>query len=171
VNEYNADFEKTKEWNNLVDINSLYIGQKIILVNGRMPRPPVTIAAQPTNNNYNNSNNYYRPSQPRVWKNHFPWGWCTWWVAQKRYVPWYGNAGWWFYNAQKMGYPVGYYPRVGAIAVWRGGWGGLGHVAYVEWVKPDGSFGISEMNYAGWGRVSYRSFRSVRDSGVYGFIY
>lgn len=34
-----------------------------------------------------------------------------------------------------------------------GGWGGYGHVGYVESVNADGSITVSEMNYAGWNRV------------------
>src|SRR6202022_757487 len=34
----------------------------------------------------------------------FPYGYCTWWVAHKRYVPWSGNAWQWWYNAQQFGF-------------------------------------------------------------------
>ena len=37
----------------------------------------------------------------------FPWGWCTWYVATRRPVPWSGNAIEWYGNARAMGYPVG----------------------------------------------------------------
>jgi surface antigen len=47
-------------------------------------------------------------------------------------------------------------------------------VAYVESVRPDGSFVVSEMNWwgvsgGGWNRVDYRTVTSMR--GVLGFIY
>jgi surface antigen len=47
-------------------------------------------------------------------------------------------------------------------------------VAYVESVRPDGSFLVSEMNWwgvpgGGWNRVDYRTVTSMR--GVLGFIY
>ena len=85
--------------------------------------------------------------------NHFPWGWCTWYVASRRYVPWNGDAHSWYANAQAYGYPVGRTPRPGAIMVtWESWWG---HVAYVESVSG-GCWTVSEMNYVGFGRLSYR---------------
>jgi surface antigen/LysM repeat protein len=84
---------------------------------------------------------------------HFPWGYCTWYVATKRYVPWNGDAHAWYGNAQAYGFPTGKTPQVGAIMVtWESWWG---HVAYVEAV--DGAcWTVSEMNYRGFGIVSYR---------------
>ena len=46
---------------------------------------------------------------------HFPWGWCTWYAASRRYIPWSGNANAWYGSAQAYGFPVGHYPRAGAI--------------------------------------------------------
>jgi len=103
--------------------------------------------------------------------NHFYYGYCTWWVAHKRYVPWFGNAWAWWGNARRYGYPEGRTPRAGAIMVMGIGRSSpVGHVAYVERVNRDGSFVVSEMNWNwGWGRVSYRTIRSMR--GILGFIY
>jgi len=85
--------------------------------------------------------------------NHFPWGWCTWYVASRRYVPWNGDAHTWYANAQAYGYAVGRLPRVGAIMVtWESWWG---HVAYVEAVNGS-CWTVSEMNYRGFGMVDYR---------------
>jgi surface antigen len=84
---------------------------------------------------------------------HFPWGWCTWYAASRRYVPWSGNANTWYGSAQAYGFPVGHYPRAGAIMVtWEGWWG---HVAYVEAVNG-ACWTVSEMNYRGFGIVDYR---------------
>jgi surface antigen len=107
--------------------------------------------------------------------NGFTYGYCTWWVAHKRYVPWRGNAAQWWWNARPFGYAEGGAPRAGAIMVM--GYSGSspqGHVAYVESVNPNGSFLVSEMNWwgvpgGGWGRVDYRTVSSL--SGVLGFIY
>ena len=100
---------------------------------------------------------------------HFPWGWCTWYVSSKRYVPWMGNAREWFSNARAMGYAVGPDPRAGAIMVTRESW--WGHVAFVESVDPDGrGFTVTEMNYRGFGVVSSRHFTSTPSVAV-GFIY
>lgn len=87
----------------------------------------------------------------------FPYGWCTYWAAQKRGgVPWGGNAVAWPSNARAYGYSTGSTPVAGAIYAepWLTGYG---HVSYVEQVHANGSFTVSEMNYAGWGRVSYRT--------------
>jgi surface antigen len=107
--------------------------------------------------------------------NGFPYGQCTWFVAQKRSVPWRGNAWQWWWNAPAYGVQEGRRPRVGAIAVMgyssSSPWG---HVAFVERVYGDGSFLVSEMNWwgvrgGGWSRVDYRVIRSMR--GILGFIY
>ena len=108
--------------------------------------------------------------------NHFAYGQCTYYVASRRCVPWFGNAWEWWHNAAALGYPEGHDPRVGAIAVWgrRGhGASSVGHVALVEAVGPTdgvpaGHFKVSEMNHSGWNRVNYRV---VENGAVLGFIY
>jgi surface antigen len=105
----------------------------------------------------------------------FSYGYCTWWVAHKRSVPWRGNAYQWWWNARAAGFAEGSAPSVGAILVMGiSGTSPEGHVAYVEAVNPNGSFLVSEMNWwgvpgGGWGRVDYRTVTSMR--GVLGFIY
>jgi len=108
--------------------------------------------------------------------NHFAYGYCTYYVATRRCIPWFGNAWEWWGNARAYGYAEGHAPQVGAVAVWgRGGSSPDGHVAYVEAVGPNngvpaGSFLVSEMNYSGWNRVDRRVV-SDSDSGLVGFIY
>ncbi|HVB77586.1 MAG TPA: CHAP domain-containing protein [Candidatus Nitrosotalea sp.] len=100
--------------------------------------------------------------------NRFFYGECTWYVYNRRPVPWLGNAYQWFGNAQAYGYATGMTPRPGAIMVtWESS---LGHVAYVESVNPDGSWVVSEMNWKGFGIVDYRT---IKPGGVplIGFIY
>ncbi len=107
--------------------------------------------------------------------NGFSYGYCTWWVAQRRYIPWRGNAVQWWWNARPFGYAEGPTPRVGAVMVMGvSGTSPQGHVAYVESVRPDGSFVVSEMNWWGvpggdWNRVDYRTVTSM--AGILGFIY
>lgn len=90
----------------------------------------------------------------------YPFGQCTWYVNTRRPAPWGGNAWQWFGRARAYGRPEGPTPRAGAIMVtWESPY--WGHVAYVEQVYADGSWLVSEMNYAspnggGWGKVSYR---------------
>ena len=110
--------------------------------------------------------------------NRFAFGQCTWYVATRRCIPWIGNADQWYYNAAAMGFQEGHQPEVGAVVVfWPGGDGAssVGHVGYVEVVGPAsgvpaGEFKLSEMNYAGWDRVSYRVLPN-NSSGIQGFIY
>lgn len=102
----------------------------------------------------------------------FPWGWCTWYVATRRPVPWRGNAIDWYSNARAMGYPVGSQPRVGAIIVTTESPMGLGHVAYVEAVYTDGSYLISEMHYVAFGVTDQRLIKPGQMNGaLIGFIY
>ena len=100
--------------------------------------------------------------------NRFAYGYCTWYVANKRYIPWLGNAIDWWPNARAYGQPEGQIPRVGAVMVTRES--GYGHVAYVESVNADGSWSVSEMNFAGWNRVSGRTIHPGQVPLV-GFIY
>ena len=114
------------------------------------------------------------PSQPIAWSgsgpypNHFAYGYCTWYVANKRNIPWFGNAIDWWPNARSYGQAEGSTPRVGAVMVTRES--GYGHVAYVESVNADGSWTVSEMNFIGWNRVSTRTIRPGQ-APVVGFIY
>jgi surface antigen len=100
--------------------------------------------------------------------NHFSYGYCTWYVANKRFIPWFGNAIDWWPNARAYGAAEGQAPKVGAVMVTRES--GYGHVAYVEAVNADGSWTVSEMNFAGWNRVTSRTIRPGQVPLV-GFIY
>jgi len=108
--------------------------------------------------------------------NHFAFGYCTYYVATRRCIPWFGDAWQWWGAAASYGYAEGHLPKVGAVAVWgRYGSSPDGHVAYVEAVCPSsgvpaGSFLVSEMNYAGWDRVDRRVV-SDNATGLIGFIY
>lgn len=99
-------------------------------------------------------------------KNGYPYGYCTYYVATKRYVPsnW-GNAKNWLSSAKRAGYSTGSEPIVGAIGVTPESW--WGHVVFVESVNGN-MVTFSEMNAVGWGRVSRRTM-SV--SSFRGFIY
>jgi len=114
------------------------------------------------------------PPPPLSWDgrgpypNHFAYGYCTWYVANRRYIPWFGNAIDWWPNAHAYGQPEGMVPKVGAVMVTRES--GYGHVAYVESVRADGSWTVSEMNFVGWNLVSSRSIYPGQVPLV-GFIY
>jgi len=110
--------------------------------------------------------------------NHFAYGYCTYYVATRRCVPWLGDANGWYSAAAAMGYKEGKLPVAGAIVVFVPGMDGVspeGHVAYVEAVGPAdgipaGSFKLSEMNFAGWNRVDYRVISNT-SADIEGFIY
>jgi peptidoglycan DL-endopeptidase CwlO len=104
------------------------------------------------------------------WPNHFDFGYCTWYVATRRDVPWMGNAIDWWPNARAYGYSEGQTPEVGAIMVTTEGDPSVGHVAYVTAVNPNGSWTVSEMNYVAWDVVDTRTL-SPGFSYLVGFIY
>lgn len=83
--------------------------------------------------------------------NNYAYGYCTWYVANKRYIPSsLGNASSWPYTAGRAGMRVGSTPVAGAAGVVR--WGN--HVVYIESVSG-GTVFYTEMNGpAGWGRVN-----------------
>lgn len=79
---------------------------------------------------------------------------CTWWAAYKRpdlsakicCGGW--DAKYWYEKAQALGFPVGSVPKAGAIVVFDAtANNSAGHVAYVEYVHPDDSFDVSEMDW------------------------
>lgn len=99
---------------------------------------------------------------------YFPYGYCTYYVSQKRTVTWSGNAGTWLNGAKSAGLATGKNPEPGAIMVTSEG-GKTGHVAYVEAVNND-TVTVSEMNYKGYGIVSSRTI-SATSKLIKGFIY
>lgn len=119
---------------------------------------PKIVAAKTTDTNIDNANAH-----------RFPYGYCTYYVSEKRFVPWSGNAGTWLSGALKFGYATGDTPQVGAIVVTSEG-GFAGHVALVDAVNSDGTITISEMNYAGFGRTSSRTI-STSYGPIKGYIY
>lgn len=97
--------------------------------------------------------------------NGYSYGYCTWYVANRRFVPnGLGDAHSWASRASSYGLTVSSTPIVGAIAQTSAG--PLGHVAYVEAVNGD-SVVISEMNYQGWNVVSSRTVPSSSFTYIY----
>lgn len=146
-------------------------GMKIIIPDGQIietPAPAPTPAPSPRTRIAGGSSGsapaYVAAS---AGPNRFPWGYCTWWVAHKRYIPWRGNAWQWYGNSQAYGRAVGKTPVVGAVMVtWESS---VGHVAYVESVNGN-TFTVSEMNYVGYGRTSTRTI-TTSSVPLIGFIY
>jgi surface antigen len=107
---------------------------------------------------------------------YYAWGNCTWWAAMRRSqigepVPnsW-GNAATWAYYASNEGYLVDHSPSYGAIMQISNVDGGLGHVAFVESVDPDGTWHISEMNVLGLDVVDNKTMPATATAG-FNFIH
>ncbi|HET9847462.1 MAG TPA: CHAP domain-containing protein [Candidatus Dormibacteraeota bacterium] len=156
---YRAETDAIIEFNLLRHPESLPVGQYLMVPYGVGPEPP---SAPPSNAHTVTVGRHSWFVTP-IWSSGgglYPFGQCTWYVNTRRPAPWGGNAWQWYSRAKAYGRPVGATPRVGAIMVtWESPY--WGHVAYVEQVYGDGSWLVSEMNYAspsggGWGRVSYR---------------
>lgn len=79
----------------------------------------------------------------------YPIGECTWGVkSQLSWVgPFWGDAKYWLASARAEGFSTGSTPKVGAIAVWTGGY--YGHVAVVTDVESPTSIQVVESNYMG----------------------
>lgn len=107
--------------------------------------------------------------------NGYDYGYCTWWAAVRRAqigrpVPSnLGNAATWKVLAQRAGLAVGTKPAAGAV-IWTPPRDYYGHVGFVESVNADGSVNISEMNTAGWARVSHKTL-SAAQAANYWYIY
>ena len=166
---YNVDPQKVIAFNELSADGELKEGQTLILPDGYLspvaPAPGTQLAISGPSSQ---ATSYSAIKLSGGGSGHrFPYGYCTWYVAQKRYVPWGGNASSWLANARASGKSTGRTPRPGAIMVsTESRWG---HVALVESVSGS-SFTISEMNYVGFGKKSTRTL-STNSRVVRGFIY
>ncbi len=162
---YKADEEDIVAFNDLSRRAEIFEGEILIVPGGKMPHNSSvwdynsSLAGLSTNDYYGQSHSY-------------PYGQCTWWVAQKRAIPAWGHAYMWIDNAAATGYNVcrGRYcvPQVGAVVYLRGH-RVYGHVAYVERIEGD-QVVFSEMNYIGLGKMNYRSL-NVNSSIIQGYIY
>jgi surface antigen len=169
---YKTDKDKIIAYNDLPANGDLKDGQEIMLPDAvkDQPKPaiapaaPGAIATRP----YDSFSTPGKNVGSANGSGHgFPYGYCTWYVAQKRNIPWGGNAGTWLYHAKSMGYATSRAPRVGAIMVSSESW--WGHVAIVEKVNGDGTFTVSEMNVKGWGKKDFRTIDS-KSRVIKGFI-
>lgn len=173
--EYKADEEEVIVFNDFPADGSLperSEGKVLIIPNGQKEAPlkpepqireekRVVVSSQKYayKNTNLNPNNGHR----------FPYGYCTWYVASKVYVPWGGDAKFWLTNAKAYGYKTGKTPMKGSIVATTEN-KRYGHVALVESVNDDNTITISEMNYVGWGRVSVRVL-STNSPVIRGYIY
>lgn len=105
----------------------------------------------------------------------YAYGNCTYYVAERfpQINAHMGNAGDWISSAKRLGYTILQKPTPGTIAVYGKnypGSGGYGHVAVVESVNGDGTFNVSEMNYAGWNYIDHRTVTPSDANYIIGYI-
>jgi surface antigen/LysM repeat protein len=179
ANKFKAEKDKIIAFNDLPANGDLEVGAEIVIPDGQGETPKPTT---PQNNSgsiidkrqYANSEGGTPQISGTILSgkggtgHRFPYGYCTWYVAQKRYVPWGGNAGTWLYHAKAAGYATGRSPRAGSIMVSTEN-RYYGHVAIVEKVNGD-AITISEMNYVGYAKVDQRTL-SASSRVIKGFIY
>jgi LysM repeat protein len=165
---YKAEKEKIIAFNDLPANGELAEGKEITIPDGQKELPRTQVAQIVPSRPYESFDSAGKILSGKAGTGHrFPYGYCTWYVAQRRYVPWGGNAGTWLYHAKAAGYATGKTPRVGSIMVSSESW--WGHVGIVEKVSG-GNITISEMNYKGWGKKSSRTL-SASSRVIKGFIY
>ncbi len=171
---YKAERDKIITFNDLPADGTVEEGEEIIIPGGEKEIPRPTPSADTYRRQYATPSggtptiSGWRKLDGRAGTGHkFPYGYCTWYVAQRRYIPWGGNAGAWIYHAKAGGYQTGKTPRIGSIIVTAESW--WGHVGIVESVSG-GSITISEMNYARWGKTNKRTL-STSSRVIKGYIY
>ncbi len=174
---YKADKEKIISFNSLPANGELRAGDSIMIPDGQKEIPVRQVPsggierrqyATSTGGTATDVSGYKKLDGKAGTGHRFPFGWCTWYVSQKRYVPWSGNAGTWLYKAKSLGYKTGRKPVAGSIMVTTED-RRYGHVALVEKVSGD-TITVSEMNYVKWGKVNRRTL-STSSRAIRGFIY
>lgn len=177
ASKFKADKDKIIAFNSLPANGDLEEGEEIVIPDGQgeAPKPaapsPGSIIdrRQYANSSGGTPQVIGRTPIGKAGSGHrFPYGYCTWYVAQKVYVPWGGNAGTWLYHAKAAGYSTGKTPRAKSIVVTTEN-RYYGHVAWVEKVG-DGNITISEMNYLGYAKTSRRTI-PTSSRVIRGYIY
>ena len=168
--EYKTDAELAIFFNALPADGNLEnkIGKIIIIPNGVSSKPLHPIETTTNQRTVASSSKYRYVSAASRGGHRFPWGYCTWYVATKRYVPWGGHAKYWLANARSYGYRVNNTPSVGAIMVTTEH-RYYGHVTYVEAINGN-MITVSEMNYVGFGIKSVRAI-SASSRVIRGYIH
>lgn len=157
---------------NDAEVSGLKVGASILIPDGLQP---VARGATANTGIYSGASFAWGGFAPIYGSNGYDYGYCTWYAAVKRAqagrpVPSnLGNASSWKILAQRAGLGVGNTPQAGAV-IWTPPRDYYGHVGYVESVDPDGTVHVSEMNVAGWGRVSTKTLSPDQAAG-YGYIY
>lgn len=179
---YKVDKTRLVVYNDL-DVSGAVVGNEIILPGGDLPdterpgyvapRPVISYAGQGTGFGGSTWNIGY--GTPGYAGNTYAYGNCTRYAYDRRVelglkvsATW-GNASSWAWLAALDGLLVDSNPSVGAV-IQNGG--GLGHVAIVEEIKPNGDLSISEMNaYLPGGGYNIVSGRIVPAGNVSSYLY
>lgn len=163
---FNSSKQAIVEFND-AEVSGLVVGQKIMIPDGVQPVTRTALVGA--------SGFAWGGYSPVYGGNGYDYGYCTWWAATRRAqagrpVPSnLGNASTWKVLGQRAGLGVGNAPAAGAV-IWTPPRDYYGHVGYVEAVNPDGSVVVSEMNVAGWGRVSSKTLTPAQ-AAAYSYIY
>lgn len=171
---YKADKQRIIAFNDLTADGAVKEGDELVIPDGQIEQPQTTPGSLLQRRDYYSSGIADGSSRgPSIIDRNpkgghrFPYGYCTWYVARNKYVPWGGNAGTWLYHARTYGAKTGKKPKEGAIIVTSESW--YGHVGIVTKVKGS-SVSIREMNYAGFGKVTSRTI-SAKSRVIKGYIY
>ncbi len=170
---YNANPERVALFNDETGSGGVVAGQQIVIPGGTVAAPTAPATSRSS-----------APSTVRTSAdfamvigggNRYDYGYCTWYAYNRRAAlgkpigGMWGNASSWASLARSSGFSVNNTPSVGAVMQTASGAGGYGHVAVVESVGVDGSITVSEMNYAGWNRISSRTL-SASEAASYNYI-
>ena len=156
---------------NDAEVGGLKVGTRIIIPDGAKP-----LGRAVANTGIYSGNSFaWGGFAPTYGSNGYDYGYCTWYASVRRAqsgrpIPSnLGNASSWKILAARAGFGVGNTPAAGAV-IWTPPRDYYGHVGYVDSVDPDGTVHVSEMNVAGWGRVSSKTLTPAQAAG-YGYIY
>lgn len=177
---YGAAAERIVSFNDL-EVDGVQGGQQLIIPGGtEQAAPAPTPAATGTTSNGQSTGSFDSTASlanaTASVGNRYAFGNCTWYAYERRAQlgrpigSFWGNASTWAANGRAAGFLVNGTPAPGAIMQNGGGYAGYGHVAIVETVNPDGTFTVSEMNYAGFNVVSSRTI-PMSQAGNYQFIH
>lgn len=185
ASKYKADVERIVLHNDIDLDQPLADGFKIILPNGDLPETERPGYVAPRQNSYSGSYGYGNMSgsvSSRAYGyggmssgNRYSAGNCTWYAYERRAQigrpigGLWGNAYSWAASARGAGFVVNNSPAVGAVIQTSSGGGGYGHVGVVERFEGDNMI-ISDMNYAGYNVVTWRSI-PMSQAGGYFYIH
>jgi surface antigen len=173
-------WQQLAQHNNITDVNEIYVGQTICLASGtseqnvdqqsqQIQATDMQTTDEQATDGQADITDAAAPAPIKGTGNYFPAGQCTWWANQRYYqlhhiyVPWTTNSdAWrWTIQARNFHWLVSTKPSVGSIIdlqPWVQGAYGLGHVAVVEKLLPNGHVIASNMNWGGSHSVVYVNF-------------